>query len=299
MSDHSEQLLEVNEQLVLAMVRTQVAAESAERDRVQKVVEANLRLKSQLLEAENRQIIEGSRLKSEFLSNMSHELRTPLNAIIGFADLLRLNLVPPDASKTKEFAGYIAASGRHLLQLINDVLDLSKIEAGKFEFYPVPVSLPRLVQEVIDILGTSAAAHGLSITPDLDASLSDVVIDPLRLKQILYNFLSNAIKFTPQGGGIVIRTRADGPAHFRLEVEDTGIGISQLDQARLFVHFQQLDGGAAKRHQGTGLGLALTRCLAESQGGSVGVRSEPGQGSVFHVVLSRHGAQAGNQPVPG
>ncbi len=243
------------------------------------------------LEAENRQIQEATRLKSQFLANMSHELRTPLNAIIGFADLLHSGAVRPDSPKHHLFLGHIATSGRHLLQLINDVLDLSKVESGKFEFFPEPVDLAALVKDVNDILQTTIDRKHIKLSSDIDASLTDLVLDPARLKQVLYNYLSNAIKFSAERGSVVVRARAEGPAHVRIEVEDSGIGIAPDQLSRLFTEFQQLDTGYSKQHEGTGLGLALTRRLVEAQGGSVGVQSEPGLGSVFHVVLNRvHGS---------
>jgi PAS domain S-box-containing protein len=249
------------------------------------------RLTAQRLEAENRQIQDASRLKSLFLANMSHELRTPLNAIIGFAELMHSGAVRTDSPKHHEYLGHIASSGHHLLQLINDVLDLSKVESGKFEFFPEAVQLPVLVREVTDILHTGIQRKRLEMGIDIDPELGELQLDPARLKQVLYNYLSNAIKFTPEGGRVTVRARAHGPLHFRLEVEDNGIGIAEADLARLFVEFQQLDAGANKQHQGTGLGLALTRRLVQAQGGHVGVRSEPGRGSVFYLVLGRvHGA---------
>ena len=250
----------------------------------------NTRLTAQRLEAENRQIQEASRLKSQFLANMSHELRTPLNAVIGFADLLHAGLVKPDSPKHHEFLGHIATSGRHLLQLINDVLDLSKVEAGKFDFYPEAVNLPTLLQEVQDVLQTASLRKGIEISVDIDPGLTDLWLDPARLKQVLYNYLSNAIKFTGAGGQVAVRAMAEGDDHLRIEVADTGIGISAADLPRLFTEFLQLDAGYSKQHQGTGLGLALTRRLVQAQGGQVGVRSSLGTGSVFFVVLNRqHG----------
>jgi PAS domain S-box-containing protein len=252
-----------------------------------------VRIKAQRLEAENRQIQEASRLKSQFLANMSHELRTPLNAVIGFADLLQSGAVPAGAPKHAQFLGHIATSGRHLLQLINDVLDLSKVESGKFEFFPEPVQLPMLLKEVTDVLHTATQRKNIVIGVHVEPGLTDLVLDTARLKQVLYNYLSNAIKFTPQGGRVTVRASADGARHFRIEVEDSGIGIAPGDLSRLFVEFQQLDAGYSKQHQGTGLGLALTRRLVEAQGGSVGARSTLGLGSVFHVVLNRvHGTDA-------
>ena len=255
-----------------------------------------LQLQSVRLEAENRQIQEANRLKSEFLANMSHELRTPLNAVIGFAEILRSGAVPPESEKRGEYLGYIASSGRHLLQLINDVLDLSKVESGKFEFFPEPVDLTRLMGEVVGVLQTEAARKGVALTTEQDPALGRLVLDPARLKQMLYNFLSNAIKFTGSGGRVVLRACENGPGQVRLEVEDTGVGISQADQEKLFAPFQQVNAGYAKQHQGTGLGLALTRRLAELQGGSVGVRSTPGVGSVFFLVLPR--SSGPSQPPP-
>ncbi|GAA0745693.1 PAS domain S-box protein [Ideonella azotifigens] len=245
------------------------------------------RQKAMRLEAENQQIQTASRLKSQFLANMSHELRTPLNAVIGFADLLHSGAVPAQSPKNREFLGHIAASGRHLLQLINDVLDLSKVESGKFEFFPQQLALAPLVREVCDVLQPGMQRKQLRLVLDLDPAVDTVDLDPGRLKQVLYNYLSNAIKFTTEGGQVTIRTRPEGPAHFRLEVEDTGIGIAEADLPRLFAEFQQLDTGYNKQHAGTGLGLALTRRLVQAQGGRVGVRSTLGAGSVFHLVLPR------------
>ncbi len=239
------------------------------------------------LELQNRRIQQANRLKSEFLANMSHELRTPLNAIIGFAELLHDGHVDPDSPQHQEFLGDILTSGRHLLELINDVLDLAKVEAGKLEFRPEQVDVGKLIGEVVAITRTTAATKKITVKTELDAGLGTIMLDPNRFKQVAYNYVSNALKVTPEGGRVTIRTRPEDDRSFRIEVEDTGVGIQPADLGRLFVEFQQLDGGAAKRHQGTGLGLALTRRLVEAQGGTVGVRSTPGQGSVFHAVLPR------------
>jgi signal transduction histidine kinase len=239
------------------------------------------------LEVLNRRIQEASRLKSEFLANMSHELRTPLNAIIGFAELLHDGQVDPDSPQHREFLGDILNSGRHLLQLINDVLDLAKVEAGKLEFRPEPVQLTRLVNEVAAILRTAVSAKRIKFETEIDPTLTHIVLDPSRLKQVAYNFLSNALKFTAHGGRVSLRIRAEGPDHFRLEVQDTGVGIAKADAALLFVEFKQLEAGSNKRHQGTGLGLALTKRLVEAQGGLVGVISELGTGSTFFALIPR------------
>jgi protein-histidine pros-kinase len=231
---------------------------------------------------------QANRMKSEFLANMSHELRTPLNAIIGFAELISDDRVDGNSPRLKEFMGHILVSGHHLLQLVNDILDLSKVEAGKMEFYPEKVDLAQLVNEVVTMLRTHASNRKLRVNAEVDAALNDVVLDPARLKQVLYNYLSNAIKFTSEGGRVDVRVGVDTPAAFRLEVEDTGPGIREQDLGRLFVEFQQLDATLTKKHSGTGLGLSLTKRIVEAQGGRIGVSSVVGQGSVFHAILPRH-----------
>jgi signal transduction histidine kinase/DNA-binding response OmpR family regulator len=252
-----------------------------------KVLEEELRRKNSELQEQSRRVQQATRLKSEFLANMSHELRTPLNAIIGFAELLHDGKVGPVPAPQQECLVDILTSSRHLLQLINDVLDLSKVEAGKMEFRPEAMAVERVVGEVRDILRGLSARKRITITAQVDAGLDEVFLDPGKLKQVLYNYLSNAIKFTPERGNITVRALAEGPDHFRLEVQDTGIGIQPEDLQRLFVEFQQLDSSAAKAHPGTGLGLVLTKRIVEAQGGRVGVRSTPGQGSLFFAVLPR------------
>ncbi len=272
------------------------------RDITQRNLAELARKKYEHLEAENRQIQEATRMKSQFLANMSHELRTPLNAIIGFAELIQSGKVRPDSPKLPTYVGHIASSGRHLLQLINSVLDLAKVESGKFEFFPEPVNLPQLVEEVGEVLQVGMERKSIHFEIDIDPQVTGLVLDPGRLKQVLFNYLSNAIKFTAPGGRVVVRARPEGSSRFRLEVADDGIGIAADQVSKLFTEFQQLDSGPGKRHQGTGLGLALTRRLVEAQGGQVGVSSEPGRGSVFWVVLSRvHGdaATGSNAESPG
>jgi PAS domain S-box-containing protein len=237
------------------------------------------------LELQNRRIQEANRLKSEFLANMSHELRTPLNSIIGFAELLHEHEVEPTSPMHDEFLGDILNSSRHLLQLINDVLDLAKIEAGKLEFRPEQVDLDRLITEVSAVLRNIAANKRIRIAVDVAPEVRSVTLDAARFKQVLYNYLSNAIKFTADEGKIDIRARPEPGAMFRLEVSDTGIGIRPRDLERLFVEFQQLDAAANKKYPGTGLGLALTKRIVEAQSGSVGVDSEPEKGSTFYAIL--------------
>jgi PAS domain S-box-containing protein len=237
------------------------------------------------LEGQNRRIQEANRLKSEFLANMSHELRTPLNAIIGFSELMHDGKVP--AADFPEYLGDILTSSRHLLQLINDVLDLAKVEAGKMEFRPEPVQPARIVDEVKGILRSLASKKRIQVDVRVDPDIGEVVLDPAKLKQVLYNYVSNAVKFTPEGGRVTIRVRPEEAASFRIEVEDTGIGIRPEDFPRLFVEFQQLDATTAKKYPGTGLGLAYTKRIVEAQGGRVGVTSRVGEGSTFHAVLPR------------
>ena len=263
----------------------------------QKRLEAQLLKKNEELEEQYLRVQEANRLKSEFLANMSHELRTPLNSIIGFTELMHDGKVGPLNADQKEYMGDILTSSRHLLQLINDVLDLSKVESGKMEFRPEPVELGRLIGEVRDILRSIAGNKHIAITSEVVPALGQVMIDPAKLKQVLYNYLSNALKFTPDEGRVTVRVKPEGADFFRLEVEDTGIGIRQEDFGRLFAEFQQLDASAAKKYPGTGLGLALTKRLVEAQGGTVGVRSTFGKGSTFFAVLPRL-ARAVAQPAP-
>ncbi len=262
---------------------------------VQKRLEEQLQRKNEELEEQNRRVQEATRLKSEFLANMSHELRTPLNGIIGFSELMHDGKVGAVSDDHKEYLGDILTSSRHLQQLINDVLDLAKVESGKMEFRPEPVNLTQLVGEVRDILRTLTAEKRIKLEAVVDPALNDIVADPAKLKQVLYNYLSNAIKFTPEEGRVSIRALLEGKESFRLEVEDTGIGISAEDFPRLFIEFQQLDASTAKKYQGTGLGLALTRNIVEAQGGQVGVTSSPGRGSTFHAILPRK-STAGEGP---
>ena len=241
----------------------------------------------EVLEIENRRFQESSRLKSEFVANMSHELRTPLNSIIGFAELMVDQRHGPLPAKYAEFTSLILKSAQHLLQLINDILDLAKVESGRIDLKSEPVDLARIVHDVASVAGGLARQRDVHIETMVDPQVGQVCLDPNRFKQVLYNYLSNAIKFSAEHGRVQVRVRPEGADHFTLEVQDWGIGIEPEDVNRLFIEFQQLDAGTAKRHGGTGLGLALTKRIVEAQGGSVGVRTEPRSGSTFFATLPK------------
>jgi PAS domain S-box-containing protein len=221
--------------------------------------------------------------KSRFLASVSHELRTPLNGIIGFSELLHDGKLGPVAGDQVDALEDILSSARHLLQLINDVLDLSKVEAGRMEFNPECCRIESLALEVRDVIRPLADKKGLHMELDIAPALT-ANIDPGRFKQVLYNYLSNAVKFTPEGGSVMLRIALEGDKTFRLEVEDTGIGIDADEVPRLFQEFAQLP-NSRQAEQGTGLGLALTRHIVEAQGGAVAVESKPGRGSVFSAIL--------------
>ena len=225
--------------------------------------------------------------KSRFLASVSHELRTPLNGIIGFSELLFDGKLGPVEEGQREVLGDILASSRHLLQLINDILDLSKVEAGRMEFRPERHGLEALVLEVRDVIRPLAEKKDLEVLIHVGPGIH-ATLDPARFKQVLYNYLSNAVKFTPERGRVTVRVLLEGENQFRLEVEDTGIGIHDEQIPLLFQEFAQLPHNR-KVEQGTGLGLALTRHIVEAQGGSVSARSTPGKGSVFSAVLPLEG----------
>jgi len=230
---------------------------------------------------------EASPLQGEFVANISHELRTPLNAIIGFAELMHSGKVGPMSEQHTEYLGDILVSSRQLLHLINDVLDVARIDSGRMPFTYEPVDLGEVVDDVLDALRELAENKDLTVERRVDPTLGEVVADASKVRQILYNYLSNAITFSPRGGRIHVRVEPEAVDCFRIDVEDTGAGIAPDLIPNLFEQFQPLDADTARRHQGTGLGLALTRRLAEGHGGRVSVRSAPGRGSTFSAVLPR------------
>ncbi len=230
---------------------------------------------------------EANRLKSEFLANMSHELRTPLNGIIGFSEFLVDEKPGKLNDKQREYLNDILNSGRHLLQLINDVLDLSKVEAGKMELYPESFTLSKAVDEVFSVISQLARKKGITIRRDIAPEIESVVLDLQKFKQVLYNLLSNAVKFTDDGGRVDIVVDPHGSDRLRLRVRDSGIGIKPKDLGKLFIEFKQIDSGASRKYEGTGLGLALTKRIIEFQNGTISVESEPAKGSTFTVILPR------------
>ena len=235
------------------------------------------------IESKNQDLERADQMKSEFLANMSHELRTPLNAIIGFSELLQEQFYGPLNKQQDDYLGNIRTAGEHLLGLINDILDLSKIEAGRMELDREEVNLPQVLESSITIVKEKAHNNGVQLRVDA-GDTGTIAADARKLKQILFNLLSNAVKFTPYGGAVSVTAHTDGDG-VAIAVTDTGVGISAEDQPKLFREFTQVDGSLTRRHEGTGLGLALTKRLVELHGGTISVRSAIGEGSTFTVRL--------------
>ncbi|XXJ20325.1 PAS domain-containing sensor histidine kinase [Desulfovibrio caledoniensis] len=225
-----------------------------------------------------------SRAKSEFLANMSHELRTPLNSIIGFAEVLQDQLYGELGSKQLKYVETIRKAGQHLLVLIDDILDLAKIEAGKMELEPSEFSLQDVLSHSMSMLSEKALKHSIQFSLDVAPETpNDMEADEHKLKQILFNLLSNALKFTADGGSVALHVRPyqSKAGWLEVEVQDSGIGISEADISKLFCEFTQLESPLEKKHQGTGLGLVLTKRLVQAHGGHIKVASELGKGSTF------------------
>jgi signal transduction histidine kinase len=235
---------------------------------------------------------EASRSKSAFLATMSHELRTPLNAVIGFSEVLRDGQAGTLSGQQRDYCAEIHASGVHLLALINDILDLSKIEAGKMTLELERVELAPLLTGSLAVVREKAHRHGILLESRVAADLGEALVDPRKVKQILFNLLSNAVKFTPDNGRVLLEARRLAADRFELSVSDTGIGVAARDLPRLFRPFEQLESSADRRYEGTGLGLSMVKRLAELHGGAVSVSSEKGKGSRFSVRLPLSAAAA-------
>ena len=256
---------------------------------------ASLETANRELELRNREVERATHLKSRFLANMSHDLRTPLNAIVGFSDLLSEEAAGPLNPKQKRFVGHIKTGSAHLLQLVNDILDLSKIEAGQLELRCEDFLVKDAIPEVLSIIRPLAMAKNIQMD-NLDTTSRAIFADRVRFKQILYNLLSNAVKFTPHGGRVGINCTEQGE-FVRITVSDTGIGIRPEDQGVVFEEFRQVDGGNETANKGTGLGLAITRRLVEQQGGKISLESEPGKGSRFTITLPLATREESGQPI--
>jgi len=279
-------------------VQTGVALHNLKQYDDMKVMTDKLRERNEEIELKNRQLDEASRMKSEFLANMSHELRTPLNAILGFSEAIKDGMFGEVNEKQEEGLGVVFDSGQHLLSLINDILDLSKIEAGKMELDCSTFDVNEVVERSTSIIKEKASKHNIHLNLSLDPELGTITADERKVKQILFNLLSNATKFTPDNGSITITTRLhkhevpicskeeDRPHDFvSIAVEDTGIGMAAQDLSKLFTPFQQLDSSLSKKYQGTGLGLAMVKRLIELHNGCVDVHSDLGKGSCFTACL--------------
>jgi signal transduction histidine kinase/CheY-like chemotaxis protein len=237
------------------------------------------------LEEKHRQLERLSEAKSQFLAAISHELRTPLNAVLGFTELLLEGVGGPVSEGQAEYLTDIRHSGTHLLRLINDILDYSKLEAGRLQIEQTVVDLARPVREAVDMLEANARKKGIALTLSMEEGLT-VRGDPLRLKQVVLNLVANAIKFTPRGGAVAVAL-ASNEHGVEFSVRDTGIGIAPEHQAVIFEAFHQVEGEASRRFEGTGLGLALVKKLLEPMEGSIRVESEEGHGARFVVTLPR------------
>ena len=225
---------------------------------------------------------------------MSHELRTPLNAIIGFSEVLLERMFGEMNEKQEDYLKDIHSSGQHLLSLINDILDLAKVEAGRMELNLATFDLPAAIDNALTLVRERAMRHGIALSVEVDSQLGELNADERKLKQILLNLLSNAVKFTPEGGRITVGARLLGEM-VEIAVNDTGIGIAPEDQAAVFEQFKQVGTDYTRKAEGTGLGLALTRKLVELHGGAMRLESEPGKGSTFAFTLPLNAA-AQNAP---
>jgi signal transduction histidine kinase len=233
-----------------------------------------------------RELTTANRHKSEFLTNMSHELRTPLNAVIGFSDVLEHGMAGSLTDKQREFVRDIRESGKHLLALINDILDLAKVESGRIELDRTEYLLPDSLRAALSLVRERAARHGITLALEMGDDVGPIVADERKVRQVVLNLLSNAVKFTPDGGRVTLAASREGD-WVKVSVIDTGIGIAPEDQATVFEEFRQVGSDTARKHEGTGLGLALAKRFVELHGGSLHLESAVGSGSVFSFTLPR------------
>ena len=269
----------------LGLFANRVAAEME-----RQIDEDELRQTNQRLELTNQELIHATRLKDEFLANMSHELRTPLNAILGLSESLQEGILGPVSQRQHKALGTVERSGRHLLSLINDVLDVSKISAGKLALNLQTVEISALLQSSLALIRQQAHDKRIRLEVHLPIHVGTIVADERRIRQVLINLLSNAVKFTEANGQITLEAKRQEPQSntagwLEFIVTDTGIGISSADRKKLFKPFMQLDSRLNRQYEGTGLGLALVKQIIELHGGSVDLESEVGQGSSFTVRL--------------
>jgi len=266
---------------------------------------AELKSERDKLEMASRELVAASQTKSEFLANMSHELRTPLNSIIGFSEILHDGVFGHVNEKQAKYVNNVLVSGKHLLQLINDILDLSKVEAGKIELVYEDFSVSDAINEVKTLTASITAKKSIVLDVSVDEGLTTIHADEGKFKQILYNLLSNAIKFTPEGGSVTVDARQSGDMA-EISVTDTGIGISEAGQKKLFQPFMQADATTSREYGGTGLGLSLVKKFSELHGGTAWVKSETGKGSTFTFTIPIAGraeaeteAEATEEDMPG
>ena len=281
--EHMDIAREVTNQLAVALYQARLH-EQIEHHVIE--LERRVAERTSDLSAANAELARAARLKDEFLASMSHELRTPLNAILGLSEALQEQVYGPLNKRQLKSLRNVEASGRHLLSLINDILDVSKIEAGKVELEIGPVSVESVCRACLSLIRQAALKKWLKVSSSFDSAVSTIQADPRRLKQMLVNLLSNAVKFTPEGGAVGLEVVGDPEAqvvHFT--VWDTGIGIAFQDMQRLFKPFVQLDSSLSRQHAGTGLGLVLVHRMAEMHGGGVSVESKVDQGSRFTISL--------------
>jgi signal transduction histidine kinase len=236
------------------------------------------------IETKSREIEAANRHKSEFLANMSHELRTPLTAIIGFSEVLSQKVFGEMNDKQSEYMDDIISSGRHLLSLINDILDLSKVEAGRMDLDLNRFDVPMAIENALILIRERATRHAIKVQHHVDERLGEIVGDERKFKQILLNLLSNAVKFTPEGGRIDVDAALSKDS-VEISVSDTGIGIAPEHQETIFEEFRQVGSDPSKKREGTGLGLTLTKRFVELHGGTIRVESIPGKGSTFTFTL--------------